>query len=131
MPRGPDDSASTRWDLWSVPAFGGEPTLVVRDASMGVYSPSGDALAYLDSPRGSWASSRLMVANADGSDPRVLVQGDQIDFPRWSPDGTRIAYTDGGRTDVVDVATGETSVAAEGGGATDWFDENTLVIVPD
>jgi WD40-like Beta Propeller Repeat len=130
MPRGPNDDVNTRWDIWSAPVAGGEPTLLVRNASMGVVAPDGGTLAYLDSPRGYWASSRLMIANADGSDGRVLVQGDQIEFPRWSPDGTRIAYTDVGRIHVVDVATGETSSVAEGKSA-DWFDEDTLVIAPE
>lgn len=129
LPRGPNDDVNTRWDIWSAPVAGGEPTLLVRNASMGVVAPDGGTLAYLDSPRGYWASSRLMVANADGSGGRVLVRGDQIEFPRWSPDGTRIAYTDAGRIHVVDVATGETSSVAVGEKA-DWFDGDTLVIVP-
>jgi Tol biopolymer transport system component len=125
-PGGPD----TRFDVYTVPVTGGEPTVVVRDAGMGVYGPDGEQLAYLDSPRGIWASSRLMVADADGNEPRVLVQGGQIDFPQWSPDGTQISYTDSGRTYVVDVATGETSLVAEGGKA-DWLDQDTLVITPE
>jgi Tol biopolymer transport system component len=121
---------STRWDLWSVPVAGGEPTLVVHNASMGVYAPDGGTLAYLDSPRGwDWTSSRLMVADVDGSDPRVLVQGDQIEFPRWSPDGTRIAYTDTDGIHVVDASTGEASLVAEGG-TSDWFGDDTLIVVP-
>jgi Tol biopolymer transport system component len=57
----------------------------------------------------------------------VQLPVDKIDFPRWSPDGSRIWYADRGRDYVVDVATGETTVVAEGGPA-DWFDEDTLVI---
>jgi hypothetical protein len=129
LPRGPNDDVRTRWDLWSVPVAGGEPTLVVRDASMGVYGPDGETLAYLDAPRGYWSSTRLMVADADGSDPRVLVEGDQIEIPRWSPDGTRIAYTDADGIHVVHVSTGETSLVAEGG-TSDWFGDDTLVVVP-
>jgi Tol biopolymer transport system component len=130
MPRG-RHGADTRWDVWSVPVAGGDPTLVVADASRGVFAPNGEQLTYLDSPRGFWSSSRLMVADADGGDPRVLVEGNKIDGPQWSPNGTRIAYTDAGRTYVVDVATGETSlVAAVGEVVADWFDEDTLVIVP-
>ena len=129
MPRG-RQGADTRWDVWSVPVTGGEPTLIVPDASMGVYSPEGEHLAYLDSPRGIWSSSTLMIADANGGNPRVLVRGHKIDVPRWSPDGTRIVYTDEGRDYVVDVATGETSLVAEGAQA-DWFDEDTLVIVPE
>jgi len=130
LPRG-RQGANTRWDVWSVPVTGGEPTLLVPDAGMGVYSPDGGSLAYLDAPRGVWTSSRLMVAGADVSEPRLLVQGDKIDFPRWSPDGTRIAYTDVGGTYVVDVATGETSLVAAEGEVADWFDEDTLVIAPE
>jgi dipeptidyl aminopeptidase/acylaminoacyl peptidase len=129
MPRGPNDDVGTRWDLWSVPVVGGEPTLVVHNASMGVYAPDGRTLAYLDSPRGDWTSSRLMVADVDGSDPRLLVQGDQIAFPRWSPDGTRIAYTDADGIHVVDVSNGEASLVAEGR-TSDWFGDYTLVVVP-
>ena len=128
MPKGPD-GASTRWDLWSVPVAGGEPTLVVRNASMGVYAPDGQTLAYLDSPRGGWTSSRLMVADVDGSDPRLLVEGDQIDFPQWSPDGTRIAYSDSDGTHVVDVSTGEASLVTDAG-VRDWFGDDTLVVAP-
>ena len=129
MPRGPDDDVNTRWDLWSVPVAGGEPTLVVHNASMGVYAPDGGTLAYLDSPRGFWASSRLMLADVDGSDPRLLVEGTRIDFPRWSPDGARIAYTDVDGIHVVDVSTGEASLVAEGA-SSDWFGDDTLVVVP-
>ena len=129
VPRGPDDDATTRWDLWSVPVAGGEPSLLVRDASQAAYAPDGGTIAYLDSPRGYWASSRLMVADVDGGDPRVLVQRDQIDVPRWSPDGARIVYTEGEGIHVLDVATGETSLVAEGGTAS-WFDDDTLVVAP-
>jgi Tol biopolymer transport system component len=128
-PRGPDDNENTRWDLWSVPVTGGQSTVVVRNASMGVYSPDGRTLAYLDSPRGYWSSPRLVVADADGSDPRVLAEGDRIEFPRWSPDGTSIAYTDGDAIHVVDVSTGENSSVARYG-VVDWFDDDTLVVVP-
>jgi Tol biopolymer transport system component len=129
VPRGPDDDETTRWDLWSVPVAGGEPSLLVRNASQAAYAPDGGTIAYLDSPRGYWASPRLMIADVDGGDPRVLVEGEQIDVPRWSPDGTRIVYVDGDGIHVIDVATGEASLVAEGGSA-DWFDDDTLVVVP-
>lgn len=130
MPRGPNDDVSTRWDIWSVPVAGGELTLLVRNASMGVYAPDGGTLAYLDSPRGYWSSSRLMVADADGSDPRLLVEGNQIEKPRWSPDGTKIAYSDGDGTHVVDVSTGETSLVVAEVGLSDWFGDDMLLVSP-
>jgi dipeptidyl aminopeptidase/acylaminoacyl peptidase len=129
MPRGPNDGVNTRWDVWSVPVAGGEPTLVVRNASMGVQGPDG-TLAYLDAPRGDWTSSKLMVADEDGSDPRVLVEGSAIAFARWSPDGTRIAYAASDGIHVVDVATGVSSLVAEGDPTADWFGNDALVIVP-
>ena len=128
MPRGPNDDVRTRWDLWSVPVNGGEPTLEVRDASMGVWQPAGETLAYVDSPTGDWASSRLMVRDPDGQ-VRLLAEGERIAFARWSPDGTRIAYTDEGSIYVVNVATGEATEVGRGG-TSDWFGDDTLIVVP-
>ena len=126
----PSDAGS-RWDLWSVPVAGGEPTLVRRDAAEGVYAPDGRTLAFLDAPRveddDGWSSS-LWLADADGSDPRLLVDGDFHSI-RWSPDGTRIAFSGGREILVVDVATGESSNVADGGIA-DWLDDDTLVVSP-
>lgn len=128
LPRGPNDDVRTKWDLWLVPAGGGEPTLVVRDASDGAFAPDGETIAYLDSPQGYWASTRLMLGGPDG-DVRVLVEGTEIDWPRWSPDGTRIVYADGGVIHVVDVATGETTPVARGENPA-WLDDDTLIVRP-
>jgi len=129
MARGPEEV--TRWDLWSVPVTGGEPTLVRRNASMGTLSPDGDTLAYLEGPRGldgsAWSSS-LWIAAADGGNPRLLVDG-RFDVMRWSPDGTMIAYSGDGQVHVVDVATGAITTVADGSIA-DWVDDDTLLIGP-
>jgi Tol biopolymer transport system component len=125
LPRGSE--ADAPWDLWSVPAAGGEPTLVLRDAADGAYSPDGRSLSYVplageDVPR----PGGLLIADADGTDPRVLVEGD-AGLARWSPDGTRITYEDDEGVHVVDVATGETSLVARGDWP-EWFDNDTLIV---
>jgi Tol biopolymer transport system component len=76
----------------------------------------------------------ICIADADGTKLRTLVSGPELSFPKWSPDGTRIAYTDqANSTDVkvfvVNVATGETTFVAEGF-ADDWLDDHTLIVQP-
>jgi Tol biopolymer transport system component len=46
--------------------------------------------------------------------------------PQWSPDGTRIVYSDG-VVHVVDVLTGGSTTIAEGYGY-DWLDGDTLIV---
>jgi Tol biopolymer transport system component len=95
------------------------------------YSPDGSQMAY-GTPQG------LMVARADGSDPRE-VSGDGAHTAAWSPTGELIAVAsatpgtdqftkreDHGnheqapdRIRIVDVATGSTTLLAEGG---TWFE---------
>lgn len=130
IPKGPDNDM-TRFDLWSVPASGGEPTLLVRNAIMGNYGPDGGTIAYLAIPQGGSAPSRLMLANDDGSDPRLLVEGDgdELGAPRWSPDGTKIAYSVSDGVHVIDVSTGQASLVAKGG-LHDWFGDGALLVGP-
>jgi Tol biopolymer transport system component/DNA-binding winged helix-turn-helix (wHTH) protein len=77
--------------LWRVPIIGGTPrrlgNLAGHDAS---WSPDGKKLAYV-------VGSGLYLANADGSDSRVLrgPKGDPDEWawrPTWSPDGRRLQF---------------------------------------
>ena len=118
------------WDLWTVPLTGGDPTLVRRDAIWGDFAPSGDSIAYSEatplvdgegSPFGD-----LYVARSDGTAARKLVDG-PIYMPRWSPDGSRIAYGDDYGLFVVDVGTGETQQVFDSAWP-EWVDEETMIV---
>ncbi len=65
----------------------------VRDAQI---SPNGESVVYVRS-RADFKHDRndsdLMLVQVTGSAPRVLTRGKfRVSMPRWSPDGTRIAY---------------------------------------
>jgi Tol biopolymer transport system component len=121
LPRGP---GPTTWDLWSVPTTGGEPALVRRNAAFGEYSAEGD-LVYLSPMQRNFLGSGLWVLE-DGK-ARQVVDAQDIGWPRWSPDGTRIAYERGDDVHVVDVASGR-STRVSRGGRPEWFDDDTLVV---
>jgi len=122
LPRGHLPPDNNRFeDLWSVPVTGGKPTLVRRDAGSGYYSPDGRWLAYVGSQ-----SNLLWITSVPGGTPRQFAQGD-LGWLRWSPDGTRLSYSDGGSIYVLNVATGSATKVAEGGNA-EWFDNNTLIV---
>jgi Tol biopolymer transport system component len=89
-------------DLWRVPLLGGQPRKVVDDvASPPGWSPDGKEMAYFTAPAREY---RLMVARADGSEPRVVASRTiprpyvTLPFasrpdtrPVWFPDGRAIA----------------------------------------
>ena len=105
LPPGEGAVPESGWDVWSVPVTGGEPTLLLRDAMFPEYFPDGRSIVFVEpSPGG----GNLQIADADGS-TRTLAEANSPDgvvWPAISPDGTRIAYEDGGSIYVIDVATG-------------------------
>ena len=100
-------------DVRIVPVTGGKSVPLVG-GTLGTFSPDGSTFAV---ECGQFADG-ICIADADGTKPRVLVRSRSVE-PKWSPDGTRIAYLNpeynpDNRVFVVDVATGETTFVAEG-----------------
>ncbi|HVA17035.1 MAG TPA: protein kinase, partial [Candidatus Dormibacteraeota bacterium] len=112
-----ESNVSTEFNLYRAPVLGGMPQEIVRDIDSGVtFSPDGKRMAYMranDPEVGKW---RLLTANIDGGDEKVL----QIEpgqnppqFLAWSSDGNEIAESQLqpdnalGGIDVLDVTSGK------------------------
>jgi hypothetical protein len=122
LPRG----RPATWDLWTAPIAGGTPTLVRRNAGWGSYAPDG-SIVYLDHPQ-SFTASSIWIMNGDGTGARPLVEGgSSLEWPTVSPDGTKVAYDDGGRTYVVDVSNLRVTDLGLGSEPA-WVDDDTLIV---
>lgn len=109
-PFGPQGVSDPAWDLASVPVTGGEFTYEVHNASLGATSPRDGSLVYVDHT--TW---RLYLADAEGRNARMLVEvGGEITRVLWSPTGSEVAYSDASGVHILDVATGEVSLVADG-----------------
>lgn len=122
-------SETTKWDTWSVPVTGGEPTLAVRNGAFPMYVSDGDEIAFVVPTASNFIGRDIGIANADGS-RRILVQDVDLGYaPTVSPDGTRIVFPNGGSLFMVDVSTGEGSRVADQG-CPQCLDDDTLIVTP-
>jgi tricorn protease len=99
-----------RGDLFTVPAEEGSWRNITRSPGVAdrhaVWSPEGDKIAWFNDDGGEYG---LMIADQDGSNARRIDIPDPTFYfvPEWSPDGTRLAFTDTDyRVLIVDVASG-------------------------
>ena len=81
-------------DLFRVPVLGGTPQVLARDIdSNPVFSPGGDRIAFARVNDPDLNRYRLIVANSDGTEERVVARGPLTDVRMpvaWSSDGKQI-----------------------------------------
>ena len=85
--------------------------LKVRRVSDPQISPDGRTIAYTVSDIDKTANRgipQIYLMPAGGGEPRLAGTGLRSSSPRWSPDGSHLAYVSGGQIWTIDVASGET-----------------------
>lgn len=128
LARGSSDN--TTFDAWSVPVTGGEPTIVLQDAAIPMYLPDGKTIAFAEIASSADVGRAISIADAQGSRRTLVTANEWIWVPTLSPDGSSIAYGDGGSIFVVDVSTGVSKEVAAGDFA-EWVGDDTLLVIPE
>jgi basic membrane protein A len=123
------DTATEGFDVWSVALDGGTPRLVVPNAISPMYFPDGETIAVVDPAPSDVYGLRISIVESDGSRRTLVTAEEKVWNASMSPDGSRIAYADGANIRIVDVATGKSTVVAEGF-TVEWLSDDRLLIVP-
>jgi Tol biopolymer transport system component len=127
-------------ELRTVPIAGGKSTLLIEldegltDTGGGSLSPDGLLVTFLAGgqlpPEAAHCGPCRIVANADGTNKRLVHCYASNPAGTWSPDGSRIVCQSGPgdrHVIVVDMTTGHPSRVANGSGAV-WVDNHTLLV---
>ena len=94
------------------------------------WSPDGASLALGVRAHG---GDQIMVMNADGSNPRILVTGTSGTSLSWSSDSSRILFVNRGGVFVIDVETGNMSTLVPEGSYVNWAiwaPDGSMIAVP-
>lgn len=91
------DQTGTNFDLYRAPVLGGQPQQIVADVDSDIaFSPDAKRIAYFRGNDPVVGQVRLLSANLDGTDEKVLLVQSDANPPQyisWSPDGKTIAYS--------------------------------------
>src|SRR5579872_5508945 len=92
-----ENGIASDFNIYRTPVLGGTPKTVIHDVdSAFTFSPDGQRMAYLRANNPDPGKYRVLSANLDGGDEKVLlIEPMQSGLARsmtWSPDGKRIAY---------------------------------------
>ena len=92
-----ENAIASDFNVYRTPVLGGTAKAVVHDVDSGVtFSPDGQRMAYIRGNDPEPGKYRLLSANLDGSDEKVLlIASMQSGLARslaWSPNGKKIAY---------------------------------------
>ena len=119
------DNTGNNFNLYRAPVLGGEPRQIVRDVDSDIaFSRNGNRMAYFRGNDPISGQSRLLSANPDGTDEKVLLVRNTASPPlflSWTPDGKQIAsaFRQGrvgpkilGGVELFDIASGKSSTLA-------------------
>ena len=120
-----DSGVRDYWNLLRAPVLGGTPQLLVKDVDDGpTFSPDSKRIAFLRLNDPQVGKYLVLIANADGTDEKVLTSGPAASYPNhlaWSLSGKQIAgdkYHVGDQLSVIelyDAASGKMEQAASFG----------------
>ena len=89
------DTTNSNYQVYRMPVLGGTSQVVAKDVDAGpALSPDGKQMAYARANDPDPGKFRLLLANADGSNEKVIQIG-PVPVPlsmSWAPDGTQLAF---------------------------------------
>ena len=89
---------SGHWDLWTVPARGGEPRPLTADADIDYqpsWSPDGKWVAYASVLTQTGGRLRVVPSDGGGAPRDLVLPAQTVASPAWSPDGAWLYFSAG------------------------------------